>query len=343
MPFTVQDLLEEKREPVVTHPAESAQLALQLMLSHDFSQLPVLDETNRPRWVITQTSILRALSHFSCSLEKLRVIDAMEKAEVFLIDGDLFELLDRMASSFAVVVVDAKERLQGVITNSDTTAYFRRQAEDFMLIGDVESMLREYIQQAFTGPEGQDEAALRARIIQVTKHRKGEQSFEDLTLSEYISLFRGCQEHYPEIFGDNDKAIIRLLYEVRDLRNAIAHFHGGITEEQRDRLRFCVNWLARHRDLRLDDVSPSPVPEEGRETPPEDAVRPGESRYAPLAVHLQKQPLSVDDLVMTFEQLEAIIGAELPPSARRHRAWWNNHAGNTQGRAWLDVGWQRSI
>ena len=32
---------------------------------------------------------------------------------------------------------------------------------------------------------------------------------------------------------------------------------------------------------------------------------------------------------MTFEDIEEVIGAKLPPSARKHRAWWSNNQTNS--------------
>ena len=32
---------------------------------------------------------------------------------------------------------------------------------------------------------------------------------------------------------------------------------------------------------------------------------------------------------MTFEDIEEVIGATLPPSARKHRAWWSNNSTNS--------------
>lgn len=39
---------------------------------------------------------------------------------------------------------------------------------------------------------------------------------------------------------------------------------------------------------------------------------------------------------LTFAEIEALIGARLPPSARRREEWWSNNAsGHSQARAWL--------
>ena len=64
------------------------------------------------------------------------------------------------------------------------------------------------------------------------------------------------------------------------------------------------------------------------------------SKYAPLAEYLGKQ--ETGRVTLTFGQVEEILGAQLPASARCYRPWWGNEiAGqHVQARAWLDVGWR---
>lgn len=63
------------------------------------------------------------------------------------------------------------------------------------------------------------------------------------------------------------------------------------------------------------------------------------SKYAPLAAHLRESER--DSVAMTFEEVEAAIGAPLPASAYRHRSWWsNNPNNNTSTRAWLGAGYK---
>lgn len=67
----------------------------------------------------------------------------------------------------------------------------------------------------------------------------------------------------------------------------------------------------------------------------------GEGRYAKLAVWLQELSSQLDDAFLTFEEIERIIGAELPPSARSHRAWWaNDPVSHPQSKLWLEVNWR---
>ena len=62
------------------------------------------------------------------------------------------------------------------------------------------------------------------------------------------------------------------------------------------------------------------------------------SRYDALAAHLAAQ--NEDVVTLSFDAVEAIIDGSLPPSARRHRAWWGNDLGpGRQSRGWRGVGW----
>jgi len=46
---------------------------------------------------------------------------------------------------------------------------------------------------------------------------------------------------------------------------------------------------------------------------------------------------------MTFAEIEAVIADRLPPSARKHRAWWSNNPSNgVITHAWLAVGYRTS-
>lgn len=68
------------------------------------------------------------------------------------------------------------------------------------------------------------------------------------------------------------------------------------------------------------------------------------SKYAPLGDHLRKAPGS--ELTLTFDQIEAIIDDDLPPSALNHDEWWQNSTPGTdshvQALAWMTNGWRKS-
>jgi hypothetical protein len=63
------------------------------------------------------------------------------------------------------------------------------------------------------------------------------------------------------------------------------------------------------------------------------------SKYDPLTKHLKAQ--RADRVPMTFAELEKVLGFPLPPSSRKHRAWWaNDPQGHVNARAWRAAGYQ---
>lgn len=408
MPFTVQDLIKDKPYPVTAKLKEPVQHALARMIEHDFSQLPIVDEYHRPEGMITTDSILRALNNFGVGLDKLYAEHARIRAETFRSDADLFELLDRLQTTYAVLIIDGEGLLAGIITNYDTAEYFRRRAEDLMLVEDIETMLKDFIQTAYQVEASEaNQKKLKDAVQKITdsgqalrkkfegalihyltlqaeegkrpspnqgwlktvidKHFPNEQpvrQFEDLSLSDYITLLLDNQ-HWPRfatIFSLERNALITLLHRVRETRNALAHFRGEITAEQREQLRFSAGWLAQYQDAVMaafgqpsDTLSAESVPDklamEIKSVPPtdvaeqilpiEDEAEPQESRYALLAIWLQNQPPQKELVKPTFAQIEEIIGSPLPRSAYEHRAWWaNDSVSHIQSQQWLDVGWR---
>lgn len=61
-----------------------------------------------------------------------------------------------------------------------------------------------------------------------------------------------------------------------------------------------------------------------------------ESKYYPLFERLRT--VRGERLSLTFEQIEEILDARLPPSARAKRAFWSNRSSGTQAAAWMEAG-----
>lgn len=62
-------------------------------------------------------------------------------------------------------------------------------------------------------------------------------------------------------------------------------------------------------------------------------------KYEPLSSFLRKQ--TANEVQVTFEQIERIIGDKLPASAHEHRAWWSNNPNNSvMTKAWIEAGFR---
>lgn len=64
-------------------------------------------------------------------------------------------------------------------------------------------------------------------------------------------------------------------------------------------------------------------------------IKPG-SKYFPLFAYLNQ--IQADRLVLTFEQIEGILNAQLPRSAHSSRSFWGNRSTGSQAGAWMDAG-----
>lgn len=64
------------------------------------------------------------------------------------------------------------------------------------------------------------------------------------------------------------------------------------------------------------------------------------SKYRRLFDHLIAKD-TPDEVRLSFDELEALLQRQLPPSAKRDRSWWANtaHVSRVQARAWLDAGY----
>jgi hypothetical protein len=63
------------------------------------------------------------------------------------------------------------------------------------------------------------------------------------------------------------------------------------------------------------------------------------SKYQPLGDYLRQQ--NGDFVPMRFNEIERIIGSQLPKTSQLYRAWWsNNPSNNVMTRVWLDAGYE---
>ncbi len=388
MSIQVQQLIEGKEKPVCITRDEPVTKALTLMINDDYSQLPVTKkdgDIDTPEGMVTYESILRGIRNFGAKLEVLKVKDVMIPAPVFHQDDDLFDILNKLRETNAVLVTGPEGReLVGIVTSYDCTQYFRDRTEDMMRVEEIESLIKEFIDWAYTDVDGKPKkeeledaiAAISAPPNRNAGEVEKKKEFDDLTLNEYISLlvYRKTWSFFEPNFGVPRDSLIELLNKIRIIRNSLAHFRADITFEQCDTLKYCADWFSRRMEefqARLDqeeegqeriaqlfqktDVIPATaklMKEAGEYvvTIPDfidyanfstSDPSSGGGRYALLADWLQSQSGHIDHVQLTFNQVEEIIQADLPPSARERRVWWaNDSVGHSHSQLWLDAGWR---
>jgi CBS domain-containing protein len=298
MPIPIHHLTQDQAPLVFVAPGDNLEDAVGKMIEHDFSQLPVVENGRpygKPASFVTSSSVARALRIFRSPLHCLRVRDAVIPAPTVLSDDDVFAKMDDLLDAYAVLVLNPDGTIAGIVTNYDTTQYFRRRAEDVLLVEDIETTLKDHIRSAYGGDEGDPDGPLSAAVnslstptdsireacrksfrrfcgiksIAVTEadasefversfgRPSAERTFEDLTLFDYIEL--ACRseawERLGVVFGVPKTAFREMLDDVRKTRNKLMHFRADVDAVERDRLRFCAEWFKNHPPMMMEDAA----------------------------------------------------------------------------------------
>ena len=171
------------------------------------------------------------------------VRDCMEPAKIVSIEDSFFSAITMIAEYDYVLVRSPDNKVCGIITASDFNDQFRKLAEPFLLVGEIENGVRKILHGRFSAAE-----------LKRAKSPKGDPrtigGISDLTFGEYIRLIQ-FEEHWKKL----DIAIDRVefvfgLERVRDIRNDVMHFDpDGLEDPDLDFLRAFALFLKRLRDL----------------------------------------------------------------------------------------------
>ncbi|MFU8772740.1 MAG: CBS domain-containing protein, partial [Anaerolineales bacterium] len=171
MPYPVSNMIEGRGTPVSVNKSDPISTALTIMLENDYSQLPVLDDQDQILGMITYKNILRALKYYQADLDELVVKNAIESADKFDLEDDIFDILPSLLANNAVLITGMGEQLIGIVTNYDTTEYFRKRSEDLMIIEEIELNIRDLIHLTFENDDGIiNNENLQKSINRITDH-----------------------------------------------------------------------------------------------------------------------------------------------------------------------------
>ena len=357
MPYSVEQLIENQALATIDED-EFVTAGIELMIEHDFSQLPVVNKEQKLIGLMTYQSIMQAARSFNVKLDELHVRDAWVKVRPFDIDSSLFDLLDEIQDKNAVVIVDPNEQPIGIVTSYDTAEFLRSQTEDLMRVENIESAIKSLIPNAYSDSKNKVDEKKLDEAIEKLNSAKGERmasqqhkGFDELTLSDYIQLLtmKSTWVFFEPILKIKREALIELLNKIRTVRNDLAHFRPNIDARQRAELRYCAEWISRRfEEFQKSKEGSLPAPllaiHELEQEYQVRAERPGGRRsvYAALADWLAQQ--TDREKTLSFEEIEAITKRPLPPSALELRAWWaNDTVGHTHSILWLDAGWRVDV
>ncbi len=379
MPFTAQNLMPGEPRLATAHLDQPVRDVLTVMLGGDYSQLPVVDEQGHVLGMITQESILEAVHRLGFSLDKLQVQAAYTtKVRKWRAEDDLFDVLEYLKNNHAVLITDSQNCLTGIITTYDTTEYFRQQAEDMMLIEEVEAMLKQHVLAAFSDGNGiLDEAALSQAIAKLEQAKAANRPLFKAVLEEYLALVgradtKSNDRTIEAAFDVLEKIVPPIPFEKCSFNDLVELLlrkdrwekYGSVFGRDRSEVQTNLkrmgeirNSLAHFRDItpeqqqhlqkfvewfgRYEARQPQAVVQPDFVQAVQPNVSSGGGKYDPLASYLMKLPANELRVRLTMDQIEQIIQDDLPPSAKSHKSWWaNDSVGHIQSKVWLSAGWK---
>jgi CBS domain-containing protein len=228
------------KPPVSVKPDATLQQAVTLMLTNDFSQLPVM---TTPREVKGMVSWKTIGSRLALKRPCVAVRDCMEPVRIVSIEDSLFSAIAEIAEHDYVLVQANDKNICGIVTASDFNDQFRRLAEPFLIVGEIEKGIRQILHGKFTTKELEEAKA-------PGEDGRAIEGVADLTFGEYIRLIES-EKRWKKLNLEVDRVeFISRLSKVRDVRNDVMHFDpDGLEPSDMDLLREFAQFLKRLRNV----------------------------------------------------------------------------------------------
>lgn len=338
MLFPIEQLIEDRGKPLCVSQDTKLSDALALMVEHDYSQIPVVNENGHLAGMVSENSIINTYYHSEgvVNFLDLPVHHFQRSATTITSGSDIFEALDLLKRVYAIVVVQDRAPI-GILTNYDTTHFFRDLSEGLIFIQDIEMTLRQVIDDAFDTEDEMKAALTRAFDVDKRNPQQPARRYDELSFSQHVQLIV-TEENWGKfkgIFGP--KALFKSLMDrVGSIRNQLAHFRGQLEPTQRQALIDAKEWIESRPKI-VQKESPKDRLVQREELSSREEV----GKYAPLEQLLKQERGQRNRLPLSFQEIEGILADDLPPSAREHRSWWSNDPwSHTQALAWLRSGWR---
>jgi len=212
--YRIGKLLAANTPPVSVKPDAPLSEATHLMISHDYSQLPVTTSDRHVKGIITWASIGSRLAlGKKCGF----VRECMVKHHEISADTAVLSAIDDIVRHGYVLIRNSENVVTGIVTTADLSLQFRQLAEPFLLLGEIENYIRRMTQDKYTIDEVRQASESGTTNNDI-------QSLSDLTLGDYLRLLENA-ERWDRLGLPIDRPqFCKELDEVREIRNKIMHF-----------------------------------------------------------------------------------------------------------------------
>jgi hypothetical protein len=143
--------------------------------------------------------------------------DAMVEANAVDYDKELIDVLPILEQADFVFVRDEKRAVCGIVTNADVVHRYGELATPFLLIGELDQLLRHVIGKTFSISE--------VTLCCDSDGSRGLRSVDELTMGDYQRILEN-PNNWTKMGWPLERAIfVKRLDELREIRNDIMHFN----------------------------------------------------------------------------------------------------------------------
>ena len=243
----VNSLLPDEQSIQSVSPDTHVKDALKLMRQHGFSQLPVM-EGDLVLGVFSYRSFAKRVAELGrLDLDRLEVDDCIEDLDFVRVTDELERMFFHLDQDGAVLVGDP-DRLLAVATSTDLIQYLYRLTHPFVLIQEIELVLRRLV----TAALGKEDVGkyIRRAVASNYKDRVDQipAQIEELSCAELVQTVIHST-NYAEVFcrflGRNRDSSWGYLGRISGIRNDVFHFRRPITDDDVQILDNARTWLLR--------------------------------------------------------------------------------------------------
>lgn len=233
--YRISRLRAANKSVVFARPDENlSQVTLKLMAG-GFSQLPVMTSERDVKGVVSWHTIGSRLALGQTGGTALQMSESSVEINS---SRSIFDAIPIVMANDYVLVRDEYNKISGIITAADLSLQFRDLTEPFLLLSEIENLLRNFIADHFSPAE------LAAACDSSGGQPTNITTIADLSFGEYIRLLQQ-PDRWERLRLAVDRAMFcERLDQIREIRNDVMHFDpDGIGEDEIIRLREFTRFL----------------------------------------------------------------------------------------------------
>lgn len=219
--FRVGKLKAATRVPTHVKPNDPIGRAMTIMMTRNFSQLPVMTTDREVKGVISWSSIGERYATGATGSEAQHFMDDHQEISI---STSLFIATRLISEHNYVLVRDQTNKISGIVTANDIASEFEETSTPFLLLSEIENHLRGLLNNKVTVDEVRNTCSAEHLPRDFVK-------ISDLTFGNYVYILDHI-DNWSKIGLRLDKtAFVSEIREVNEIRNNVMHFDSDSIQE----------------------------------------------------------------------------------------------------------------